>query len=271
MSLIKPKKTVLLVRISSVSQNELNGGTGVEFQTTKLKQYAEFNDYDIGNIFVDEVSGSVAERNGITKLTKLISDGLVDRVLIWNTSRAFRSMIYFARFYEMLKENDVELVSVSEGIKSTNKTGEMMFGIMCSIAGYEKELINERMMSGKITKLKRGKRAIGGRLPFGYKKIEGNIVLDKMDGKIVQFIYKTINGYNKRNYTSTKRTQKMLRLLAKKGYKYKGKEFKNYHLKSILGNEFYVGELNYGSDKVNHIHPTIISKRLFNSTIGGMA
>ena len=265
------KKTYGIVRISSTSQSEKNGGTGVEFQIEKINQYALFNDYQMGEIFVDEISGAIAERDGIINLKKLIKEKKVERVLIWNTSRAFRSMIYFARFYEMLKENDVELVSVSEGIKSTNKTGEMMFGIMCSIAGYEKELINERMMSGKITKLKRGKRAIGGRLPFGYKKIEGNIVLDKMDGKIVQFIYKTINGYNKRNYTSTKRTQKMLRLLAKKGYKYKGKEFKNYHLKSILGNEFYVGELNYGSDKVNHIHPTIISKRLFNSTIGGMA
>ena len=135
------KKTFGIVRISSVSQNEENGGTGVEFQTKKLNQYAELNDYEIGGIFVDEVSGTIAEREGITNLKNLISDGKVERVLIWNTSRAFRSMIYFARFYEMLKENDVELGSVSEGIRSSRKEGEMMFGIMCSIAGYEKELI----------------------------------------------------------------------------------------------------------------------------------
>ena len=269
MSLIKPKKTVLLVRISSVSQNELNGGTGVEFQTTKLKQYAEFNDYDIGNIFVDEVSGSVAERNGITKLTKLISDGLVDRGLIWNTSRAFRSMIHFSKFYEMLKNNNVELISVSEGIKSTNKTGEMMFGIMCSIAGYEKELINERMKSGKITKLKKGQRAFGGNLPFGYTKKDDEIVLDKADGKVVEYIYKTMNRLSKKGYTKIKKTNRMLKLLKVNGYKYKGSEFKAYHLRVILGNEFYVGEMNYGSEKVSHIHPTIISKRLFNSTMKG--
>ena len=118
------KKTYGVVRISSVSQNEINGGTGVEFQTNKLKAYAELNDYVIGDIFVDEVSGAVADRDGINSLKSLIADGKVERVLIWNTSRAFRSMIYFARFYEMLKDNDVELVSVSEGIKSTNKTGE---------------------------------------------------------------------------------------------------------------------------------------------------
>ena len=264
------KKTYGIVRISSVSQNELNGGTGVEFQSTKLKQYAEFNDYEIGDIFVDEVSGAVAEREGIKNLKSLIDEGRVERVLIWNTSRAFRSMIYFARFYEMLKENDVELVSVSEGIKSTNKTGEMMFGIMCSIAGYEKELINERMMSGKITKLKKGERAIGGKLPYGYTKKDGEIVLDEVDGKAVEYIYKTINRFNKKGYSPTKRTQKMLKLLKNKGFKYNGKDFKNYHLKSILGNEFYIGELHYGLETTKHIHPTIISKRLFNSTMKGL-
>lgn len=265
------KKTYVVVRISSVSQSELNGGTGVEFQTTKLKQYADLHDYEIGDIFVDEVSGGLADREGITKLKSLIKEGKVERVLIWNTSRAFRSMIYFARFYEMLKENDIELVSVSEGIKSSNKTGEMMFGIMCSIAGYEKELINERMMSGKITKLKKGKRAFGGKLPFGYKKEAGDIVLDEVDGQAVKFIYKTMNRFNKKPYSKTKKTQKMLSLLKKNGYNYKGKDFQYYHLKSILGNEFYIGELNYGSNAVNHLHPTIISKRLFNTTMKGLA
>ena len=63
----------------------------------------------------------------------------------------------------------------------------------------------------------------------------------------------------------------MLKLLKNKGFKYNGKDFKNYHLKSILGNEFYIGELHYGLEVTKHIHPTIISKRLFNSTMKGLA
>ena len=108
----------------------------------------------------------------------------------------------------------MELVSVSEGIKSSNKTGEMMFGIMCSIAGYEKELINERMKSGKITKLHKGERAFGGNLPFGYKKAKGEIVLDEVDGKVVEYIYKTINRLAKKNYTKTKRTQNIVEFIS---------------------------------------------------------
>ena len=265
------KKTYGLVRISSHSQNEENGGTGVEFQTKKLNQYAELNDYELGGIFIDEISGAIADRDGIRKLKLLIDGDEVERVLIWNTSRAFRSMIHFARFYEMLKDNDVELVSVSEGIKSTEKTGEMLFSIMIGISAYEKSIIAERMLSGKITKLHKGERAFGGRLPYGYKRNNGDIVLDEVEGKTVKYIYKTVNRLNKKGYTKIKRTNRMLALLKKNGYKYKGEDIKAYHLRVILGNEFYIGEMNYGAETINHIHPTIISKRLFNSTMRAIA
>ena len=38
------KKTYGIVRISSTSQSEKNGGTGVEFQIEKINHYALFND-----------------------------------------------------------------------------------------------------------------------------------------------------------------------------------------------------------------------------------
>ena len=265
------KHTYGVVRISSVSQNELNGGTGVEFQTKKIKQYADLNDYHLADVFVDEISGVIDHRDGIEKLKVLIEAGKVERVLIWNTSRLFRSMVLFAQFYEMLNKHNVELISVSEGIKSSEKTGEMLFSIMVGISAYEKSIINERMVSGILTKVKSGKRGFGGKLPFGYKKKDGEIILDPKDGEIVKYIYKTINKLNKRGLSKIKRTNRMLALLKKNGYKYKGSDFKAYHLRVILGNEFYVGDMSYGSEKVSHIHPTIISKRLFNTTMKGLA
>ena len=44
----------------------------------------------------------------------------------------------------------------------------------------------------------------------------------------------------KKNYTKTKRTQKLLSLLKKNGYTYKGKEFKHYHLRNIIYNYDYI-------------------------------
>ena len=258
-----------LVRVSTKLQSEENGGTGIQFQSEKLSQYATLNDLTLIKTITDICSGGLDTRDGIEELKSHIENGDVDVVLIWNVSRAFRSMIHFTKFYEYLKKNNVELISVSEGIRSSRKEGEMMFGIMSSIAGYEKEIITERMVSGRTTKVKNGERGFGGILPFGYtKKSDGQIVADD-NSEIVKYIFKKMNQLNKRNLTKTKKTQTILKLLKNRNYTYKGKCFKKWNIKSILNNKFYIGEMSYGSITSNHNYDTLISKRLFNQVCLG--
>ena len=256
-----------LVRVSTKLQSEENGGTGIQFQSEKLSQYATLNDLTLIKTITDICSGGLETRDGIEELKSHIENGDVDVVLVWNVSRAFRSMIHFTKFYEYLKKNKIELISVSEGIRSSRKEGEMMFGIMCSVASYEKDLITERMMSGKIQKAKMGERSFGGNLPFGYTTdSDGEIVLVPTESKIVEYIFRKSNKLSKnKNLTPIKRTKRLLKLLNNRGFKYRdGKDFQPYHLRVMLNNEFYFGELNYGSIKTQHNYPTIISKRLFN-------
>ena len=115
------KKAVSLVRISTTLQSEENGGTGVQFQTDKLVQYSNLNDFDHIKTITDVASGGLETRDGIEELKEMIGNNEVDIVMVWNVSRAFRSMIYFVKFYEYLKKNGVELISVSEGIRSSRK------------------------------------------------------------------------------------------------------------------------------------------------------
>lgn len=256
-----------LVRISSHIQSEKNGGTGIEYQNEKLYQYATLNDLTLIKTITDICSGGLETRSGIEELKSHIIKGEVDVVLIWNTSRAFRSMIHFSKFYEFLKEHNVELISVSEGIRSSRKEGEMMFGIMCSIAGYEKEIIRERMMSGKLTKLNKGVRSFGGSLPYGYNTDEnGEIIIDENEGVVVEYIFKKMNLLSKmKHLTPIKRTKRLLKLLKDRGFTYRdGSEFVPYRLRWILNNKFYIGEMKYGENIVSHNHPTIVSKRLYN-------
>ena len=189
-------RAVILSRVSTILQTEEHGGTGIEFQENKLKQYATIYEMNIVGKVSDVASGGLSTRNGIQELEKLVTDGLVDVVLIWNVSRAFRSMVHFTTFYEFLNIHKVELVSVSEGIRSSTKTGKMMFGVLCSLAEFEKSVISERMMSGKITKARSGSRKFGGKIPFGYKKSnDGEIEVDSTNSKIVKYIFKKTNWW----------------------------------------------------------------------------
>jgi DNA invertase Pin-like site-specific DNA recombinase len=256
-----------LVRISSHIQSEKNGGTSIQYQTEKIKQYSDLNDLHLEKVITDVCSGSYDSRDGITELKTLITNGKVDVVLTWSTSRTFRSMIAFSKFYEFLKDNDVILISISEGISSDRKEGEMMFGIMCSIASYEREIIKERLMSGKIIKLNKGIRSIGGSLPYGYTTDKkGEIIIDEEESRVVEYIFRKTNLLSKmKHLTPIKRTKRMLKLLKYRGFQYRdGVDFKPYHLRWILNNEFYFGVMNYGNISVIHQHPTIVSKRLYN-------
>ena len=78
------KNTFSLVRISTSIQSEENGGTGIQFQTEKLSQYATLNDFNLIKTITDVCSGGLETRDGIDNLKSHINNGEVDVVLIWS-------------------------------------------------------------------------------------------------------------------------------------------------------------------------------------------
>ena len=186
------KNTFSLVRISTSIQSEENGGTGIPFQKEKLSQYATLNDLNLVKTITDIASGGLETRAGIEELKTHIENGDVDVVLIWNVSRAFRSMIYFTKFYEYLKNHNVELISVSEGLRSSRKEHQMVFEIMMSVAAYEKSIIKSRLSSGRKMKVKMGVRGFGGTLPLGYSKYSDGEIRPDGNSEIVKYIFKKI-------------------------------------------------------------------------------
>jgi len=256
------KVSVGLVRVSSHTQDN---NSSLQFQEEKILQYCKLHDLKINKIVGEVCSGSIETRDSIEEVKDLVRNNKVGVVVIWKSDRCFRSMLHFSRFYEFLKKHNVELRSVSEGLSSFSKNGSMLFGIMCSIAQYERELITERMMNGKITKVKNGDRKIGGKSVYGYKVENGQVVVDKESAEAVKFIFKKTNELQKKEITKTKKTQKLLKSLKRKSFQFNGHDFTNRNIKSILNNSFYYGEMKYSDIVTKHNHEKLISKRLFNS------
>ena len=265
------KNAIGISRVSTKNQSEEHGGTGIQFQEDKLNQYAEFHDLNLKKIISDVASGGLSTRDGIQELKSDILNGGVDVVLIWNVSRAFRSMIHFTRFYEFLNKHNVELISVSEGIRSSNKTGKMMFGVLCSISELEKDLINERMMSGRTTKVLNSERGFGGKVPFGYTRDnDGDVVVDDENADVVKYIFKKYNQLLKNpKFNKNTRTRRLIKLLTDRGFLFHGKRFRGCDVRHILNSEFYMGVMKYGEIRTKHKYPTLISKRLFNQVCIG--
>ena len=83
------QRAVSLVSISTTLQSEENGGTGVQFQTNKLIQYSNLNDFNHVKTITDIASGGLETRQGIEILKDMVRNKEVDVILIWNVSLLF--------------------------------------------------------------------------------------------------------------------------------------------------------------------------------------
>jgi DNA invertase Pin-like site-specific DNA recombinase len=100
------------------------------------------------DVFADVTSGSktAAQRPGMTKLLDYAEPG--DTVVVWRIDRLGRSLIDVLNTVNLLRERDVALRSISDGIDPTTSSGRLMLNMLATLAEYERELIVERVNAG---------------------------------------------------------------------------------------------------------------------------
>jgi DNA invertase Pin-like site-specific DNA recombinase len=84
-------------------------------------------------------------------------------VAVWRFDRFARSMQHLVSALDDFRARGVEFVSVQDGCDTTTAAGRMVFGVIASLAEFERELIRERVVAGMAAAKRRGRRA--GRPP----------------------------------------------------------------------------------------------------------
>lgn len=110
-------------------------------------------------IITDEISGSVAERPGLTKLKENLREG--DTVVVWRLDRLGRSLKHLIALVNELELLKVGFESLQESINTTTSTGQLIFHIFGALAEFERNLIGERTKAGLASARSRGR--LGGR------------------------------------------------------------------------------------------------------------
>jgi len=134
------------VRISKQEQNE-------ELQIDALKE-AGCNKW-----FVDKMTGSKADRKGLTEALAYLRPG--DTLVVWKLDRAGRSLTHLIELLKGLKERGIEFISLTEQIDTTTPGGKLIFHLMGALAEFERDLIRERTNAGLAAARARGR--VGGR------------------------------------------------------------------------------------------------------------
>src|SRR5712692_11471750 len=93
-------------------------------------------------IIVDRISGTVAERPGLTQLKELLRAG--DTLVVWRLDRLGRSIKDLIAWMSWLEQAGIGLRSLQEVLDTTSTSGKLTFHIFAALAEFEKQLIQER-------------------------------------------------------------------------------------------------------------------------------
>src|SRR3989338_1484185 len=93
-----------------------------------------------------------------------------DGIIFFRLDRLTRNTRDLYWFIEILRENEIDFVSVRENLDSSTAIGRVVIGILGILSAFERELTGERVKASCIARARQGKWT-GGALPFGYKLI----------------------------------------------------------------------------------------------------
>ncbi len=110
-------------------------------------------------IYVYEISGTVAKREGLEKAKEILRKG--DVLIVWRLDRLGRSIRDLIDWVTRLEEEGIGFKSLQESIDTTTSSGKLIFHIFAALAEFEKNLIRERTNAGLAAARARGR--LGGR------------------------------------------------------------------------------------------------------------
>jgi len=114
---------------------------------------------DRKDVYEEKASGAKDDRRVLAEVLRTLRPG--DTLVVYKLDRLARSTRRLIEIAEVLAENNVELVSVQDGIDTTTPTGRAMFKMIGIFAELEREMIVERTKAGLIAARARGR--VGGR------------------------------------------------------------------------------------------------------------
>ena len=249
------KKVYVYTRVSTAMQID---GYSLEAQRTRMRAFAEFNEYEIAGEYEDagKSGKSIEGRDEFNRMMEDIKTGKddVSFVLVFKLSRFGRNAADVLSVLQTMQDFGVNLICVEDGIDSSKDAGKLMISVLSAVAEIERENIRVQTMEGRIQKARDGKWN-GGFPPYGYSLKEGVLEINEEEALAIRTIFEQWvstdigeNGLAK--YLENHGIRKIPR------HNGKNPLFDAALIRNIIKNPVYCGKIAYGRRKTEKVHGT---------------
>ena len=138
-------------RVSTLDQQTL------PMQNRAMRDYAARRGWTIA-LQVKEVGSGASQRQLREKLLEAARRREIDAVLVWRLDRWGRSVTDLLATLQELEHLGVGFVSLTEALDLTTPAGRAMAALLAVFAGFEREILGERVRAGLAYARQNGKR-----------------------------------------------------------------------------------------------------------------
>ena len=111
---------------------------------------------DERDIYKEKMSGTKTDRLALRQVLDLLHQD--DKLVVWRLDRLARSQLHLLEISREVEDKGAELVSLMDNINTSTATGKMIFGILATLAEFERNLIVERSKAGQAIAKRNGVR-----------------------------------------------------------------------------------------------------------------
>ncbi|MCH8970119.1 MAG: recombinase family protein [Planctomycetes bacterium] len=176
------------VRVST--ERQAAEGVSLDAQKEKILAWAQANDYELLELFVDAgLSGSRADNR--PGLQRAVSTACKRKaaLVVYSLSRLARSTKDALVLAERLNKAGADLVSLTESIDTTSASGKMVYRMLSVLNEFQRDLIAEHTAEALAFKARNGQR-FSRFAPFGYRfSHEGDLDKDQWEQETIRQVH----------------------------------------------------------------------------------
>lgn len=234
------KKIIRLAPYCRVSSDSTDQIHSFAAQIKYYSEYAKNNpQYQLVDIYADEgITGtSMKNRDDLNRLIRDCVNGKIDRVIVKSVSRLARNTEELLSILRLLKKHDVSVYFEEQGIDTEKMNMEMIVTFPGMAAQQESENISGNLRWSIKKRMELGDY-LGVNAPYGYRFIDGKLVINNDEAIIVKRIFEMfLAGMGRQAIANVLNKEKISR-----GRNEKSNTWYYHTISYILENERYIGD-----------------------------